>query len=109
MHGLTTNQETFDELIGNLDKRLEVYDQILSKQKYVAGEVRFSFLPLSFLLFTGFTYIYNYRKSPSLISSTFLSAPGCPQQAATFSIPSLMLPGASSLFLIRFLILMFDD
>lgn len=38
MHGLKTNQETFDELIGNLDKRLDVYDQILSKQKYVAGE-----------------------------------------------------------------------
>jgi len=110
MHGLTTNQETFDELMGNLDKRLDVYDQILSKQKYVAGEVRFSFLPLSFLLFTIFTYIYNHRKSPSLISSTFLAAPGFPQQAATFSIPSLMLLGASSLFsLIRFVILMFDD
>ncbi|EDR09231.1 uncharacterized protein LACBIDRAFT_296671 [Laccaria bicolor S238N-H82] len=38
MYGLTPNQETFDELIGNLDKRLDVYDQILSKQKYVAGE-----------------------------------------------------------------------
>ena len=45
LHGLTTNEETFDELIGNLDKRLDVYDQILSKQKDVAGEVRFSFLP----------------------------------------------------------------
>ena len=52
MHGLTTNQEIFDELIGNLDKRLDVYDQILSKQKFVAGEVRFSFLPL-----TVFTYV----------------------------------------------------
>ena len=45
LHELTTNEETFDELIGNLDKRLDVYDQILSKQKYVASEVRFSFLP----------------------------------------------------------------
>jgi len=102
-------QVGFDELIGNFDKRLDVYDQILSKQNYVAGEVRFSFLPLSFLLFTIFTYIYNHRKSPSLISSTFLAAPGCPQQAATFSIPSVMLLGASNLFLIRFVILMFDD
>ena len=45
LHGLTINEDTFDELIGDLDKRLDVYDQILSKQKYVAGEVRFSFLP----------------------------------------------------------------
>jgi len=50
-------QVGFDELVGNLNKRLDVYDQILSKQNYVAGEVRFSFLPLSFLLFTIFTYI----------------------------------------------------
>ena len=35
-----------------MEKRLDVYDQILSKQKYVAGEVRFSFIPLSSLLFT---------------------------------------------------------
>ena len=55
-HGLTPNQETFDELIGNLEKRLDVYDQILSKQKYVAGEVRFTFTQLSSLLFTVFTY-----------------------------------------------------
>jgi len=75
-------------------------------EQAVAGEVHFSFLPLSSLLFT---YIYNHRKSPLLISSTFLVAPGCPQQEATFSIPSLMLLGASSLLLIRFVILMFDD
>ncbi|EDR07430.1 uncharacterized protein LACBIDRAFT_298606 [Laccaria bicolor S238N-H82] len=37
-HGLTPNQELVDELLGNLDKRLDVYNQILSKQKYVAGE-----------------------------------------------------------------------
>ena len=49
LHGLTTNEETFGELIGDLDKWLDVYDQILSKQKYVAGEVRFSFLPLYLL------------------------------------------------------------
>ena len=45
LHGLTADEETFGELIGDLDKRLDVYDQILSKQKYVAGKVRFSFLP----------------------------------------------------------------
>ena len=45
LHGLTTKEETFDKLIGDLDKRLDVYGQILSKQRYVAGEVRFFFLP----------------------------------------------------------------
>ena len=45
LRGLTTNEENFDELIRNLDKRLDVCDQTLSRQKYVAGEVRFSFLP----------------------------------------------------------------
>ena len=55
--GLTPSQETFDELIGNLDKKLDVYDQILSKQKYVAGEVRFSFLSSS--LPSLLIYIYT--------------------------------------------------
>ena len=45
LHGLTANEENFGELIGNLDNRLDVHDHILSKQKCVAGEVRFSFLP----------------------------------------------------------------
>ncbi|KIJ94297.1 hypothetical protein K443DRAFT_364152 [Laccaria amethystina LaAM-08-1] len=37
-YGLTPNQAVFDELIATLDKKLDVYDQILSKQKYVVGE-----------------------------------------------------------------------
>ena len=41
-YGLTPNQAAFDELIATLDKKLDVYDQILSKQKYVAGEVHLS-------------------------------------------------------------------
>ena len=92
MHGLTTNQEIFDELIGNLDKRLDVHDHILSKQKYVAGEVRFFSSSLSPLL------RYNHRKSPSLICSTFFMATCCPRQAAMFSISSLTLLGVSSFF-----------
>ena len=55
LNELTTNEETFDEVIGNLDKRLDVYGQILSKQKYVASEVRFSFL------LTVFTYILSQK------------------------------------------------
>lgn len=38
MFGLTPNKDTFDSLIANLEKRLDVYDQILAKQKYVAGD-----------------------------------------------------------------------
>jgi glutathione S-transferase len=41
-YGLTPNQAVFDELIATLDKKLDVYDQILSKQKYVVGEVHLS-------------------------------------------------------------------
>lgn len=35
--GLTTNQAKFDELIAGLEGKLDVYDKILSKQKYLAG------------------------------------------------------------------------
>ena len=33
------NQEVVDNSLNELGKRLDVYDQILSKQKYVAGDV----------------------------------------------------------------------
>jgi glutathione S-transferase len=36
--GLTPNKERFDELIGRLEPKLDVYDKILSKQKYLAGD-----------------------------------------------------------------------
>ena len=36
--GLTTNKERFDELNGTLERKLDVYDKILSKQKYLGGD-----------------------------------------------------------------------
>ncbi|CAA7262251.1 unnamed protein product [Cyclocybe aegerita] len=37
MFDMTTNQAVVDDQVGQLAARLDVYDQILSKQKYVAG------------------------------------------------------------------------
>jgi len=36
---LTTDIAVFDNLISELDKRLDVYEVILSKQKFIAGDV----------------------------------------------------------------------
>jgi glutathione S-transferase len=36
--GLTPDKATFDKLIASLSANLDVYDQILSKQKYLGGE-----------------------------------------------------------------------
>ncbi|TEB33522.1 glutathione S-transferase [Coprinellus micaceus] len=38
MMGMQTSKEKIDELSDNLSKKLDVYDQILSKQKYLTGE-----------------------------------------------------------------------
>jgi glutathione S-transferase len=38
MRGMTSDKATFDQLIADLSTRLDVYDQILSKQKYLAGD-----------------------------------------------------------------------
>ncbi|KAF9037639.1 glutathione S-transferase [Panaeolus papilionaceus] len=38
MRGLTPDKAVFDQLIADLNKSLEVYDQILGKQKYLAGD-----------------------------------------------------------------------
>ncbi|KDR68523.1 hypothetical protein GALMADRAFT_256753 [Galerina marginata CBS 339.88] len=37
-HGITPDQEVFDKLIAGLSAKLDVYDKILSKQKYLAGD-----------------------------------------------------------------------
>ncbi|KAF8072245.1 glutathione S-transferase [Lyophyllum atratum] len=37
-HGLTTDQAVFDEHLKKLDAKLDAYDVILSKQKYLAGD-----------------------------------------------------------------------
>ncbi|KDR68524.1 hypothetical protein GALMADRAFT_146195 [Galerina marginata CBS 339.88] len=36
--GITPDQEVFDKLIAGLSAKLDVYDKILSKQKYLAGD-----------------------------------------------------------------------
>jgi len=38
--GGTTDEAAFAAHVDKLDKSLQVYDKILSKQKYVAGDVR---------------------------------------------------------------------
>jgi glutathione S-transferase len=43
-YGLETNQERVKEMSERLVQKLDVYEQILSKQKYLAGDVgTFSF------------------------------------------------------------------
>ena len=39
MFSLTSDQEVADNALKQLEVKLDVYDQILSKQKYVAGDV----------------------------------------------------------------------
>jgi hypothetical protein len=40
--GETPDKEAFDKHIANLTLKLDVYDKILSKQKYLVGDVRHS-------------------------------------------------------------------
>ena len=44
--GLTPDKEVYEKHLVDLSGKLDVYDKILSKQKYLAGDVRhFSLLP----------------------------------------------------------------
>lgn len=38
--GLTPDSDVFEKHIADLSDKLDVYDKILSKQKYLVGEVR---------------------------------------------------------------------
>ena len=38
--GLTPDKEVFEKHIADLSSKLDVYDKILSKQKYLLGDVR---------------------------------------------------------------------
>lgn len=42
--GLTSDKAVFDKHIADLNVKLDAYDKILSKQKYIAGDVRPSLL-----------------------------------------------------------------
>jgi hypothetical protein len=39
MRGGVGDKALFDELLATLDKKLDVYDKILGKQQYLAGDV----------------------------------------------------------------------
>lgn len=39
MLGMTPDKEVYDRHIASVDKSLDVYEKILSKQKYLAGDV----------------------------------------------------------------------
>ena len=41
IQGIPADQEVFDKHVADLSVKLEVYDKILSKQKYLAGDVRY--------------------------------------------------------------------
>ena len=43
MHGGTPDEALFKDLIGKLSAKLDVYDEILAKQKYLAGNVSYVF------------------------------------------------------------------
>jgi glutathione S-transferase len=45
--GETPDKEAFDKHIAKMSLKLDVYDQILSKQKYLAGDVRHLSLALT--------------------------------------------------------------
>ena len=38
-YGLKTDEARYDRVIADLSKKLDVYDKILAKQKYLAGDV----------------------------------------------------------------------
>ena len=42
--GLPKDMAVFDKHIASIDKSLDAYEKILSKQKYLAGDVRMSFI-----------------------------------------------------------------
>ena len=39
--GLVPNKEAFEKHVADLSDKLEVYDKVLSKQKYLLGDVKF--------------------------------------------------------------------
>ena len=39
VHGIETNKALYEKAIADLAEKLDVYDKILAKQKYLAGDV----------------------------------------------------------------------
>ena len=44
LQGLAPDREAFEKHIADLSGKLDVYDKVLSKQKYLLGDVRFFWL-----------------------------------------------------------------
>ncbi|KAG6901436.1 hypothetical protein C0995_012066 [Termitomyces sp. Mi166 len=69
--GLTTDQTVFDNSIVELDKRLNVYETILSKQKFTAGDeftlVDLFHLPEGWLLEAAGSRIMYDEKRPNVV------------------------------------------
>ena len=62
--GLPGSDAVYDEALAKLDEALEVYDKILAKQRYMAGEVRTYAFPRIIVLMTLFSELHLGRPSP---------------------------------------------
>ena len=65
--GLTPDKEVFEGYMAELSVKLEVYDKILSKQKYLLGDVR------QFLLADTSTLLIRFPYRKFLLSTFFIS------------------------------------
>ena len=67
MRGLTTDEARVTEELEKLDGKLDGYERILSKQKYLAGDVR-RLIADTHQIYTNLTGIVNhlFRNLPSL-------------------------------------------
>lgn len=58
LRGVETNQAAFDKLIKSLLAKLDVYDKILGKQKYLAGDVSYEFISLALRMRRAEHFLY---------------------------------------------------
>ena len=60
--GLIPDKEVLEKHLGDLSVKLDVYDKILSKQKYLLGEVRFFSFLLPHTWISPQNTFFSYRK-----------------------------------------------
>lgn len=71
MFGGTTNEEAVKEALETLNAKLDVYEKILSTQKYMAGDVRI-LVTLRLNIFRLFICTpFSHRTTPSPTSTIF--------------------------------------
>lgn len=63
MRGGVCDKALFDELLATLNKKLDVYDEILGKQKYLAGDVSI-LLELITFTYEPSASLGNYSRRP---------------------------------------------